>query len=209
MMTTGNILLLDRSENRDYYSTSDGNFMPLEQSLQAHKGLSRVKWVREWVHNILSRRHLDVGCKDGYTCLTLQAEGIECVGIDPSSDAVDAARLKAVQANLEPVYITSFVEDYVNPKRFDSVSCMEVVEHVTDVDVLLKKLCSLGDHIFITTPDAIGRHGMKDAIRNQEHVRLFGKDELNELCFKYGEVIDIQSIDDQLFIYFIANTDDN
>lgn len=201
-MQTKNNKYLDLQKNREYYSQSDKNFMPLERALVCHKYLPRCAWVRDKVYELGSENHLDIGMKDGYLCLTLQAEGINCVGIDPSVDAVDEARLKATEARLDCKFILGFAEDIPEGIMADTVSCMEVIEHVVDVDVLLKKLSSIGKYVMITTPDAEGRHGMIDSERNEEHVRMFTKQELIDACSKYGKVIETKLIDDQICIMF-------
>lgn len=199
-MKTKNTKLLNEDKNREYYSKSDGHFMPLESSLYAHRVLDRVAWVRDKVLELDSKYHLDIGCKDGYTCLTLTADGLDCVGVDPSTDAIDEAKLKAREADLEVTYIVGFLEDVKPEFYFDTVSLMEVLEHVIDADKALEKLTTLGRYVLITTPDVNGRHGLLDSERNEEHVRLFSLDELVELCTKYGRVMESVIRDDQLCI---------
>lgn len=201
-MKTKNTKFLNVKANREYYSESDKNFMPMDRALYAHKYLPRVAWVRKWVHDLGSISHIDFGCKDGYTCLTLQAEGIDCTGVDPSEDAIEEAKHKALEAKLDCTFLVGFAEDTPEGIVADTVSCMEVIEHVPDVDALLKVLSRTGRYVMITTPDAKGRHGMADSERNEEHVRLFTKEELEELCNKYGKVMACELIDDQVCILF-------
>lgn len=201
-MQTKNKKYLDEKANREYYSESDKNFMPIERALYAHKYLPRVAWVREHVHSLGSTTHIDVGCKDGYTCLTLQAEGIDCTGIDPSEDAIEEARHKALEAKLDCTFLVGFGEDIPDRIIADTVSCMEVIEHVVDIDKLLTVLSRIGRYVMITTPDAKGRHGMSDSERNEEHVRLFTKKELEEVCSKYGTIRESLINDDQLCVIF-------
>lgn len=201
-MKTKNARLLDVDQNREYYSKSDGNFMPLPNALYAHRVLKRVNWVRDHVLKLDSKYHLDIGCKDGYTALTLTADGLNCVAIDPSEDAIDAARQKARETDYDVTYIVSMLEDYNTDIKFDTVSMMEVLEHVIDADAAVQKLSALGRFVMITTPDAHGQFGMEDAERNEEHVRLFTLEELVELCSKYGEVMEAVTLEGELFIIF-------
>lgn len=201
-MKTKNTQLLDPKENAQYYSQSDGNFMPLEQSLYAHKYLDRIAWARDWVHELDSQNHLDVGCKDGYFCLTLAAEGVDCIGIDPSSDAIEEARMKASEAKVPVTYAQGFAEGLSDQIRADTVSCLEVIEHVLDPEELLKKLATIGRYVMISTPDAKGRHGLIDADRNPEHVRLYTIKELQKLVKKFGQLVECVVRDDQICILF-------
>ena len=188
--------------NKDYYSKSDGNFMTLEQSLYSHKHLDRVAWARDWVHELSSRNHIDIGCKDGYLCLTLSAEGVECVGIDPSEDAIDEAQLKALEAKLDITFLVGFAEEVPDKIKADTVTCLEVIEHVVDPDILLKKLSKMGVYVMISTPDTDGKHGIKDAERNFEHLRLYSKDELKKLVSKYGRIMECVVRDGQICLIF-------
>ena len=199
-MKTKNKKLLDPQKNKEYYSKSDGNFMPLERALYAHKYLDRVEWMRNWVHEIASRNHISVGCKDGYECITLTAEGVECIGIDPSEDAIDEAKLKAREAGLDITFMVGFGEQMPDDIRADSVSCMEVLEHVVSPAKLMNKLSKVGRFVMISTPDAEGRHGIKDSERNQEHVRLYTKEELDDFMSGYGTIIESVKRDGQLCI---------
>jgi len=204
-MKTKNTKFLDVAKNREYYIKSDGNFMPLTSSLYAHRVLKRVDWVRGHVLKLDARTHLDVGCKDGYTALTLTADGIDCVAIDPSADAIEAAKEKAREVDYDVTYITTMLEDYKTFHKFDTVSMMEVLEHVTDAEVVVEKLAKLGRFVLITTPDAFGQFGTKDAERNEEHVRLFTLGELEELCAKYGIIQEAVAVEGELYIIFQSN----
>jgi 2-polyprenyl-3-methyl-5-hydroxy-6-metoxy-1,4-benzoquinol methylase len=204
-MQTTNTKFLNEKDNRDYYSKSDKQFMPIQHATKAHKILDRIAWSRENVHELGSNGHLDVGCKDGYFGLTLASEGISYLGIDPSEDAIEEATLRAAELGLDCVFQVAFIEDFDPGFKFDTVSMMEVLEHVVDAEAVVKKLSSLGKFVMITTPDADGPHGMVDSEQNIEHVRMFTKQELSDLVSKYGQVIDYQVRDGQLCILFKSN----
>jgi 2-polyprenyl-3-methyl-5-hydroxy-6-metoxy-1,4-benzoquinol methylase len=201
-MKTKNKKLMNKEENRKYYSESDKNYMDEAMCTHAHKMLDRVAWLREKVHDIDSRCHLDIGCKDGYTCLTLQSEGVDCIGVDPSQDAIDVAKDRALRLKIPTTFTVGYVEDIEENFVADSVSMLEVLEHVVDPEKVIQKLCKLGRMIMVSTPDAEGRHGVKDAERNQEHLRVYTKQELEELISKYGNILESVKRDDQLCIMF-------
>jgi len=203
-MKTKNKKYLDKDKNKEYYAKSDGNFMPLENCTQAHKVIDRIAWLVEKVHELDGRTHIAVGCKDGYECLTLQAMGVDCVGIDPSEDSILEARHKADQLGWDgrKMFQKGFAEDMPEGLHADTVSCLEVIEHVVDENALLKVLSRLGTYVMVSTPDANGRHGLEDAKRNEEHVRMFTKEEFEKLIAKYGEIKESVVRDDQLLILY-------
>jgi 2-polyprenyl-3-methyl-5-hydroxy-6-metoxy-1,4-benzoquinol methylase len=204
-MKTENQTYADPEKNKEYYSKSDKNFMSLAMSLYAHRYLDRVAWVRDNVHELGSQFHLDIGTKDGYLPLTLTAEGIDCVGVDPSSDAIEEARLKAREAKYDVKYIVGYLDD-IEPKfKYDTVSMLEVIEHVIDPEATVERLARLGRYVMISTPDYYGRHGWEDSKQNDEHLRIYTKEELEELCSKYGRIVESVIRDDQLCILFESN----
>lgn len=80
-------------------------------------------------------RILDVGCGAGILAEPLARMGAEVVGIDPSPEIVAAAKLHAGEMNLAIDYRTASAEELeAAGERFDVVTALEVVEHVTDVD---------------------------------------------------------------------------
>ena len=206
-MKTKNTTLLNIEENRKYYSQSDGNFMDLQKSRFAHRHIDRIKWLVEKVHMYDSRTHISIGCKDGYEVITLAEMGVDAIGVDPSEDAIADARLKAQQLGYDPLemFKVGFLEDMPDGLVADTVSMLEVLEHVVDAESAIEKLSKMGRAVLLSTPDAKGRHGMKDSERNQEHVRVFTKKELEELVSKYGKIEESVIRDDQICISFKPN----
>jgi 2-polyprenyl-3-methyl-5-hydroxy-6-metoxy-1,4-benzoquinol methylase len=205
-MQTKNTKYLDIKENKEYYSKSDGHFMDVKNAFYAHRILPRIAWVRDKIYELGSEKHLDIGCKDGYMGLTLQSEGIDYIGVDPSEDAIDEAKLRASEADLDCEFICSYIEDlddkWIDEHFSETVSMLEVIEHVVDVDLVLKKLCKMGLYIMVSTPEINGRHGLKDSERNEEHLRLYSKEEFEKLIEKYGEIKESVIIDEQIHILF-------
>lgn len=201
-MKTKNTKLRNKKSYKDYYSKSDGNFMNNQQALYAHRQLDRVAWVREWLYKLCSRDHISIGCKDGYECLTFGSEGINCVGIDPSIDAIDEARLKAFENNIDVTFLVGYGEQLPEGIHTDTLSCLEVLEHVLSPRKLLEKLSKAADYVFISTPDINGKHGLKDSVRNEEHLRLYSKKELEKLLSEFGKIVESVIRDDQICILF-------
>jgi 2-polyprenyl-3-methyl-5-hydroxy-6-metoxy-1,4-benzoquinol methylase len=201
-MNTKNKKLRSKAKNRKYYSKSDGEFMPLQHSTQAHKLLDRVAWVREHVHKLGSEYHFDVGCKDGYLCLTLASEGINCLGIDPSEDAIEEAKLKKKELKLDDVgFSVGFIEDFeFDNMHFDTLSMLEVLEHIVSPHIVLEKVVKLSQFLLISTPDYHGRHGWEDAKNNEEHLRVYKKAELEKFLSKYGKIHESVVRDDQICV---------
>ena len=82
-------------------------------------------------------RLLDIGCGGGILSEPLARLGAQVVGADPSEENIAVARAHAGESELTVDYRNTTAEDLAAAgERFDVVLAMEVVEHVTDVDVI-------------------------------------------------------------------------
>jgi len=83
-------------------------------------------------------RMLDIGCGGGILSEPLARLGADMVGADPAEDNIAAARAHAEETGLAVDYRAVTAEDLAEAgERFDVVLAMEVVEHVTDVDLFV------------------------------------------------------------------------
>jgi 2-polyprenyl-6-hydroxyphenyl methylase/3-demethylubiquinone-9 3-methyltransferase len=88
-------------------------------------------------------RILDIGCGAGLLCEPLSRLGAQVIGIDPSPSNIAAARLHADRGHLSIDYRCTTVEEIDARERFDVVLAMEVVEHVVDVGLFLKRCAAM------------------------------------------------------------------
>jgi 2-polyprenyl-6-hydroxyphenyl methylase/3-demethylubiquinone-9 3-methyltransferase len=85
-------------------------------------------------------RMLDIGCGGGILSEPLARLGAAMVGADPAAANIEAARLHAAQAGLSIDYRVATAEDLADAsERFDVVLAMEVVEHVADLGLFIKR----------------------------------------------------------------------
>ncbi len=75
-------------------------------------------------------RALDIGCNDGTTTALLAAKGYTPLGVDVDADAVERARRGHPGIEFE----VGTVEDLPAKDRFDLVTCLEVIEHLTPAE---------------------------------------------------------------------------
>jgi 2-polyprenyl-6-hydroxyphenyl methylase/3-demethylubiquinone-9 3-methyltransferase len=87
---------------------------------------------------------LDVGCGGGLLCEPMARLGAAVTGLDASGEAIEAARAHAAQSGLKIDYRAGSAEDFVRAgKKFDVVTALEILEHVADIDSLLRSVASL------------------------------------------------------------------
>jgi 2-polyprenyl-6-hydroxyphenyl methylase / 3-demethylubiquinone-9 3-methyltransferase len=89
-------------------------------------------------------RILDIGCGGGILSEPLSRIGAVMVGVDPSAANIAAARQHAELAGLSIDYRTGTAEDLADAgERFDLVLAMEVVEHVADVGLFVRRCAEM------------------------------------------------------------------
>ena len=89
-------------------------------------------------------RILDIGCGGGILCEPLARLGAAMVGVDPAPANIAAARLHAEKSGLAIDYRTDTAEALADAgERFDVVLAMEVVEHVADVSLFVKRCAEM------------------------------------------------------------------
>ena len=87
---------------------------------------------------------LDIGCGGGLLCEPLARLGAAMVGADPAQRNIEAARLHAESVGLAIDYRATTAEALADAgERFDVVLAMEVVEHVADVALFVRRCAEM------------------------------------------------------------------
>ena len=126
----------------------NGKFKPL------HKfNPIRIKYIKEnIIKNFnLSRKDkplknidiLDIGCGGGLLSEPMYRLGANVVAIDASIKNIDIAKFHAKKNNLKINYICASPEKLKTKKKFDVILNMEIVEHVDDINLFIRKSSDL------------------------------------------------------------------
>jgi ubiquinone biosynthesis O-methyltransferase len=85
---------------------------------------------------------LDLGCAGGFMAEAIAARGAASVtGIDPAAEAIRAAQAHAVAGGLDIRYDVGVGEALPYPDAaFDIVVCVDVLEHVSDLQKVLEEV---------------------------------------------------------------------
>jgi len=138
------------SELAEKWWDKSGDFKPLHviNPLRANYIASKV--------DLTGKTILDVGCGGGILAEALSDAGAIVTGIDAAGPGIEIAKLHAQDNNKSINYMESTAEDLLNSseEKFDIVTCLEVLEHVPDPELLVHTCINLlkseGD-LFLST----------------------------------------------------------
>jgi 2-polyprenyl-6-hydroxyphenyl methylase/3-demethylubiquinone-9 3-methyltransferase len=100
----------------------------------------RLKWFDQHI-DWQGKDVLDLGCAGGFMAEALAERGAHVTGIDPASDAIDAARDHARAGKLRIAYDVGVGEALpYDEASFDAVVCVDVLEHVADLNRVLSEV---------------------------------------------------------------------
>jgi 2-polyprenyl-6-hydroxyphenyl methylase/3-demethylubiquinone-9 3-methyltransferase len=87
------------------------------------------------------KKILDVGCGGGFLAEEFAKIGFEVTGMDPAPPTLKAASRHAEQNHLQIRYIQGYGEEIpLETGSFDYVACCDVLEHVDDVEKVIREI---------------------------------------------------------------------
>ncbi|MDE0746988.1 MAG: bifunctional 2-polyprenyl-6-hydroxyphenol methylase/3-demethylubiquinol 3-O-methyltransferase UbiG [Porticoccaceae bacterium] len=112
-----------------------------------------------WIDNlapVAEKDLLDVGCGGGILCEAMAQRGAMVTGIDMGEAPLAVGNLHKLESGVEVNYVKSTAEDYAeeHAEAFDTVTCLEMLEHVPDPSSVVKacaKMTKPGGTVFFST----------------------------------------------------------
>ena len=140
--------ILKFSKMADEWWDPEGKFKPLHNFNPI-----RIKYIKSSILSNFNKRNsdlplkgieiLDIGCGGGLLSEPMQRLGAKVTGIDASKKNIAIAKIHAKKNNLKIKYINSSPEKLKIKKKFDVILNMEIIEHVDDIDLFIKKSSEL------------------------------------------------------------------
>jgi len=145
---------------KDWWNPN-GKFKPLHLFNPVRISFIKDKLISHFALNPNSEKPLeklkilDIGCGGGLLCEPLNRLGATITGIDASNNNIEVAKLHSKEMNLNIEYIHAAPENLdLKSNTYDAVLCMEVVEHLKDVNLFIEncsKLIKKNGIMFVAT----------------------------------------------------------
>jgi len=99
----------------------------------------RTNFIKTRV-NLEEKSIIDVGCGGGLLCENLISEKNNVLGIDMSKEAIEIAKTHQSLNNLKIEYQHISLDELLknSKKKYDVLTCLELIEHVPDPEKLIK-----------------------------------------------------------------------
>ena len=106
--------------------------------------------------SLKGKKILDVGCGGGILSEAMAAKGADVTAIDLAKELIDVAELHSLDTGAQVNYQLISVEDLAQQQAasFDTVTCMEMLEHVPDPAAIIQACSQLvkpGGYVFLST----------------------------------------------------------
>ena len=141
-----------------------------------HINPARLRYIEQAV--ILKDKNvLDLGCGGGLLAEAMAAKNAIVTGLDISKNAIAVAQAHKARMGLEIDYVAVSAEEYAekNKQRFDVITCMELLEHLPDVNSLLgacREMLKPGGDLFLATINRTARSYMAAIIAAEYILKL-------------------------------------
>ena len=133
---------------KDWWNPN-GKFKPLHLFNPARIKFIKQKLISHFKLKALSQKPLtkinilDIGCGGGLLCEPLSRLGANITGIDASKNNIEVAKLHSRAMGLKIKYMHTPPENLKLKAKFDVILNMEVVEHVSNIELFMHNCSSL------------------------------------------------------------------
>jgi SAM-dependent methyltransferase len=183
--------------NKNLYSSSQGknyarNYLKNYSSRVKNIYIPKVKFLKSVIKQNI--KLMDIGCGGGHFLKALEMKRIEAIGHETSSALCNLGKEKLKK---NKIYNSNFEDIYKiveNNKDFNTVSLLEVLEHLTDPHLLLNAFKkSKAKYLYISVPtfslSVFLENSFNSVFPRQlsgGHTHLYTEESINFLAKKYN-----------------------
>lgn len=149
-------LNIDKTEKEKFDSLAD-HWWDTNGKLRTlhHINPVRLQYIDKLIH-LQGKSILDLGCGGGLLTEAMAEKKAHVTGLDINESAIAVANEHKTMSGLDIEYIATSAEEYAleNNNRFDVITCMELLEHVPDINSLLSACSDMlkpGGYLFLAT----------------------------------------------------------
>jgi 2-polyprenyl-6-hydroxyphenyl methylase/3-demethylubiquinone-9 3-methyltransferase len=85
-----------------------------------------------------------VGCGGGLASMPLARLGFDVTGIDAGAENIDIATNYAMERKIDAIFLNETAEAHAEREtKYDVIICLEMIEHVNNVEILIDALAKL------------------------------------------------------------------
>lgn len=178
--------ILDDASLNELYKESIVTFGNETEFIKRDYFAPIAEYIKKWHKG----RSLDIGCSNGFFLEVLKDNGYADVhGVEPGEEPKKIAR-----ADIRDNIHTGFYGPGLYPDNyFDLITCFQTLDHLSDPLGMLKNMyknVKPGGHAYLIMHNTKALQakifGEKSPIIDVEHIYLFNKENLPELCKKAG-----------------------
>lgn len=220
----------------DEWWDESGEFKPLHKLNPVRISLLRSKIIGHFgLDEKISKpfnqlKILDVGCGGGLVAEPMARMGGEVTAIDAAKENIEVAKIHAAKSNLNINYQALAIEDLQKEEKFDVILLLEIIEHVSDPEALIKAAAGLlkeNGLIFVATINRnlksfffakigaeyilrwlkTGTHDFKKFLKPSEVNKIAAKHQLSLIELKgieYNLFLDEFKISDNVDVNYVA-----
>ncbi len=105
---------------------------------------------------VAGKKLVDVGCGGGILAEAMAQRGADVTGIDMGEAPLKVAKIHQLESTLDINYQQSTAENWAteNPRCYDVICCLEMLEHVPDPASVIRACADLakpGGHLYFST----------------------------------------------------------
>ena len=178
--------ILDDDSLNELYKGSEIHFNEMLEYIKNDYWKPISGYVKGWS----TQKALDIGCSTGFFLEVLKDHGYdEVYGVEPGEEPKKIARAD-VRDNIHTGF---YGPGLYPPDHFDLITCFQTLDHLSDPLGMIKNMYTNlkpGGHVYMIMHNSKALQarifGEKSPIIDVEHIYLFNKDNLPELCKKSG-----------------------